>query len=149
MKNRKNVKGAIELVDDRTKVAFLALIVAQAMHSVEEYFSGLYEVFAPARFISGLISNDLSTGFVVFNVGLVLFGIWCYLARVRPSHTSARGWIGLWIIIEGGNGIGHPLLALSRGGYFPGVITAPILLVISIYLVLRISRSQSSSRAAQ
>jgi len=35
-------------------MAFLALIVAQAAHSIEEYVFRLFEVLAPARFISGL-----------------------------------------------------------------------------------------------
>ncbi|MBI5475497.1 MAG: HXXEE domain-containing protein [Ignavibacteriales bacterium] len=135
----------MKLIDTRTKFAFLALILVQAMHSFEEYVFRLYDVFIPAQVVSRLISNDLSTGFLIFNIGLILFGIWCYLARVRPSHTSASGWVWLWIFVEGGNGIGHPLLALLRGGYFPGVITAPVLLVISIYLALRIVKPKLAS----
>ena len=37
---------------------FLALILAQAGHSIEEYFTQLYDVLAPARFISGLFSSS-------------------------------------------------------------------------------------------
>jgi hypothetical protein len=131
-----------QLIDARTKFAFLTLIVIQAMHSAEEYLTRLYEVFGPARFVSSLVSDDLSTGFLIANIALVLFGIWCYVDRVRPGHRAASAWIWPWIIIEAANGIGHSLLALSRGGYFPGVITAPVLLVNSLYLAQRISRSQ-------
>jgi len=131
------VPNGRELIDIRTKYAFLALIVTQAIHSAEEYLSHLYEVLPPARFASELVSNDLATGFLILNVLLILFGIWCYIARVRKNHPSAKFWIWPWIIIELGNGIAHPVLAILRGGYFPGVITAPILLLIAIYLAVK------------
>ena len=126
----------------RTRFAFLALILTQAAHSVEEYVFRLYDVFAPARFISGLVSDNLAVGFVVFNAALVLFGLWCYAARVRTSHRSARGWIWLWVVIEFGNGVGHTALAVARGAYFPGAATAPVLLALSTFLALRMTRIQ-------
>jgi hypothetical protein len=42
---------------------FLFLILTQAAHSIEEYVTRLYQVFAPARFVSSLISNNLALGF--------------------------------------------------------------------------------------
>ncbi len=136
-------------MDRRTKFAFLGLILTQTVHSLEEYLFRLYDVFPPAQAVSRLISNDLSTGFLAFNILLILFGFWCYLTRVRIDHKSGRAWIWFWIFIEAGNGIGHPLIALLRGGYFPGVITAPLLLAISIYLGLRISQSNPPSIGTQ
>jgi hypothetical protein len=135
-------------MDARTRVAFLALILAQAAHSIEEYLSRLYEVFAPARFISGVVSDDLATGFIIVNAALVLFGLWCYVARVRAGHRSATAWVWLWIVIEFGNGIGHPVLALARGAYFPGVITAPLLLALSIYLAALMVLDQHRDQTA-
>lgn len=41
------------------KSTFLALILAQACHSVEEYVFRLYDVFPPARFVSGLFSKGV------------------------------------------------------------------------------------------
>jgi hypothetical protein len=57
-------------------------------HSTEEYVFRLFDLFAPARFVSSLVSDDLAVGFALVNAGLVLFGLWCYAARVRPSHSS-------------------------------------------------------------
>ena len=128
-------------MDSRSRFAFLILVVVQAMHSVEEYVFRLYDVFGPARFVSGLVSNDLRTGFAVVNMGLVALGIWCYLARVRPAHVSARSWVWPWLVVEGVNGIGHPVIALERGEYFPGVLTAPLLLATSLYLGIRLMRT--------
>ena len=118
--------------------AFLAVVVAQAAHSIEEYAFRLFDVFAPARFVSGLVSRDLAVGFAVANAAIVGLGLWCWLARVRPGHPSARGWAWSWTVLEGGNGIGHTLLALARGGYFPGVATAPLLLGSSLFLAWRL-----------
>jgi hypothetical protein len=45
------------------------------------------------------------------------------------------------VLVEGVNGIGHPLIALLRGEYFPGVMTAPLLLAASLYLGMRLVRT--------
>ena len=68
-------------MDPRIRWAFLALIVAQAAHSIEEYVFRLFDVFAPARFVSGLVSDDLSVGFAFGNAGLVMFGLWSVSCR--------------------------------------------------------------------
>ena len=128
----------------QSRWAFLALVVAQAAHSIEEYFFRLFDVFAPARFVSGLVSTNLAVGFVVANAALVLFGLWCYFARVRPGHPSGPVFAWFWTVLEFTNGIGHSVLALSRGGYFPGVVTAPALLGVSAYLALRLSAPSRS-----
>lgn len=130
------------MMDASARSAFLLLIVLQAAHSIEEYSFGLYEIFAPARFISGLFPGDPSMGFALANAGLVAFGLWCYVARVLPGLASARVWVWLWVVVELGNGVGHPLLAVARGGYFPGVATAPALLVVAAYLAVRLWRSR-------
>ena len=63
-------------MDLRCRAAFLALIMAQAAHSIEEGVFRLFDVLAPARFISSLLSSDLAQGFAIANIGLVLFGAW-------------------------------------------------------------------------
>jgi uncharacterized protein with HXXEE motif len=133
-------------MNPRSRSVFLALILAQAAHSVEEYVFRLYDVFAPARFISSLFSDDLATGFAIFNAGLVLFGLLCYVAWVRPGRPAARALAWLWIVIELVNGIGHPAIALAQGAYFPGVLTAPVLLALSIYLALRMTRDLAAPK---
>jgi len=135
-------------MESQSKYAFLLLILTQAAHSVEEYVWRLYDVFAPARFVSGLVTNNPATGFVIFNTTLVLFGLWCYLARVRTGHRSAKAWVWLWILIELGNGIGHTVITLARRAYFPGVITAPVLLVLSIYLAVQMLQFHRHNRTS-
>ena len=122
---------------------FLFLILAQGAHSIEEYVTRLYEVFAPARFVSGLASNNLALGFIVVNAALVTFGLWSWAVPVRSSWHAARGLVWFWTILELGNGIGHSALALSRRGYFPGVATAPLLLVFAAWMAVLQTRQRN------
>ena len=122
---------------------FLALILAQAAHSIEEYTFHLYDVLAPARIVaravSSILSGDLAAGFAVANVFFVVAGLWCYFAWVRSDHRWARGVAWFWVIVETSNGLGHLLFAARAGGYFPGVATAPVLLVLAGWLGVRLA----------
>jgi hypothetical protein len=40
----------------------------------------------------------------------------------------------MWVTIEVINGVAHPLWSLRMDAYTPGVATAPVLLVIALYL---------------
>jgi hypothetical protein len=127
-------------VERRSQFAFLFLILAQGAHSVEEYATGLYEVFAPARFVSSLVSCDLALGFLIVNAALVTFGLWCWAVPVRLGWRAARGLAWFWALLEIGNGVGHSTLALSREGYFPGLATAPLLLLLAAWLAVLLVR---------
>jgi hypothetical protein len=118
----------------RIDATFGALVLAQAAHSIEEYRGRLWESFPPVRFLTGLFSSDREIVFISLNVALVAFGVWCLLWPVRRRWPAAVGLMWGWAVIETINGVGHPLWSLRQGGYTPGVITAPILLVIALYL---------------
>lgn len=122
----------------RFQVAFGALVLVQAAHSVEEYIGRLWESFPPARFITGLISQDHERGFVVLNLLLIGFGLWCVLWPVRRGWPSAVTLAWPWVGLEVVNGTGHTLWTLGQGGYTPGVATAPVLLVLAVYLALQL-----------
>jgi hypothetical protein len=138
------LNAAATSMSPRSRSAFLALILAQAAHSIEEYVFRLFDVFAPARFVSALVSDDRAVGFALVNAGLVAFGLWCYFARVRAGHPSGRAFAWFWAGLEFANGTGHSALALSRGGYFPGVATAPLLLGVSAFLAVKLSTAARS-----
>jgi hypothetical protein len=118
----------------RLDASFIALVGIQAAHSVEEYLGRLYEVFPPARFVSGLLSQDLRLGFIIGNVVLLSFGLWCFFWPIHRRWRSAVaiGW--LWVTIEVINGVVHPLWSLLQLSYTPGVATAPLLLISALYL---------------
>jgi len=106
-------------VERRSQFAFLFLILAQGAHSIEEYVTKLYEVFAPARFVSSLVSNDLSLGFLVVNAALVTFGLWCWAVPVRSSWHAARGLVWFWTILELATASATPRLLCPEGATFP------------------------------
>ena len=124
--------GGRQLTQVRT--AFGALILGQCAHSAEEYIGRLWESFPPARFVSGLVSADLERGFLLLNLAIVVFGLWCWLWPVRRGWPAALPLAWAWVVIEIINGIGHSLWTLRHGAYTPGVATAPVLLVLATCL---------------
>lgn len=118
----------------RVRRAFLGLVIVQAFHSAEEYIFRLYEVFAPARLLSGLISSNLETGFLIINVSIVLFGAWCYWWPVRLRWSSAVPLVWFWVALETINGIGHPVWAIIETTYTPGLATSLLLLPLALML---------------
>jgi hypothetical protein len=132
----------------RFQSSFLALVAVQAAHSVEEYVGRLYDVFPPARFVSGLISHDRERGFVIANVALVTFGLYCFLGPVRRQWPSAVPLAWLWVVIELTNGITHPLWSLAQLRYTPGVATAPLLFALALYLAQQLVAGRAAPSAA-
>lgn len=136
-------------VDARTRTAFLLLVAAQAAHSIEEAAGGLYEVFAPTRWLSGIVSDDPATGFVILNLAIVLFGLWCWAVPIRRHWPVARSLAWGWVVVEICNAINHAGIALARGGYFPGVITAPLLIIAAGWLAACLKSSGSHARVVR
>jgi len=130
----------------RFQLSFLALVATQAAHSVEEYVGRLYDVFPPAQFVSGLISQDHERGFVIFNIALVTFGLWCFVWPVRKKWLLAIPLAWFWVVIELINGIGHPLWTLTEFAYTPGVVTAPILLILALYVASQLRAGHALSK---
>ena len=131
-------------MSNRSATTFGLLILAQAAHSFEEYAGRLWESFPPARFVSGLVSDDLRLGFLVGNVVLVTFGVWCYLWPVSRGWRSARAFALGWALVELVNGVGHPLWSLRQGGYTPGVATAPVLFLLAVTLLTQLRQTPAA-----
>ena len=126
------------LTATRIKWAFAALLLAQAAHLVEEYIGRFWESFPPARFLTGLVSQDREWSFVALSILLMAFMLWCLVWPVRREWPSAvyLGWA--WAIVVAINGIVHSLWSLHEGGYTPGLATAPLLLALAVYLGYRL-----------
>lgn len=118
-------------IDTRLKRNFLFLASSQALHSLEEYTFGLWEHFAPARYVSGLVSEDLPFGFAVINSIVVVLIFWSYLVPIRNGAVYAVPLVWFWAVLEAINGVGHLWFGMSSGAYFPGLYTAPFLLVFA------------------
>jgi len=132
-------------MDSRIKVTFLALVLMQMLHSVEEYVFRFYEIFPPARFLNDLVPGFTLPGFIILNTLFALFGLWCFLSNVRPGTKSARDWVWIWVVIELFNGLAHPLWAITTRGYVPGLATSPILLGLAGYLFGRLRATPEPS----
>lgn len=122
-------------MNQKTNWTFLILVLVQGLHSIEEYFGKLWESFPPARVLCGIVSDNLVTGFLIINIGLIVFGLWCWFFPIRKNYYYAQFLIWFWIILELINGIGHPIWTFLQKEYTPGMLTAPILLFLTIYLL--------------
>ena len=119
-------------------------MLAQAAHSTEESIWRLWESFPPARFVSGLISDDLERNFIFLNVCIVAFGLWCYFWPVRKQWPIALPLLWLWIVVETINGMVHPLWSVVQRGYTPGAVTAVLLLFpLALYLAKQVLASSA------
>lgn len=116
------------------KYGFLLLVLTQTLHSLEEYYFSLWTVLAPARFISALLSDDLAFGFAIINSAVVVFGFWTYLYPVSRKWASLGLFLWSWCAVELANGLAHIVFAAQAQVYFPGLYTAPLLVLLSCYI---------------
>ena len=126
---------------------FATLVVCQAAHSIEEATFGLYELLPYFTWIDTPIPGGARVAFIVGNAAFVLFGGWCYFARVKPGAPSAGGWVMLWVVIEIFNGVLHPSWSLTAGEYIPGTGTAPVLLLVALWLLWRWTHEERALEA--
>ena len=119
----------------RIKITFLLLIIFQGLHSAEEFIGNLWDVFPPAHYICGLVSSNPESGFLAINTGLLVLGLFSWFISTRNHKITFTGLIWIWVVIELINGIGHSVWSVMQKSYTPGVLTAPFLLLLSVYLV--------------
>ena len=108
----------------------LAAVLVQSAHFTEELSSAFHEKF-PALFGLPPISARL---FVLFNLSWLavwLSAAWGLSARLRVALFP------LWFLAIACvvNGVAHPSLALVSRGYFPGLITSPVVGVLGLLLL--------------
>lgn len=101
------------------------LVFARLVHAFEEYaadFLGRYPLFSLA-----------TEFFVLLHLALLLL-----LAALIPSVAHGRRWAlrlaKLWAIVEILNGANHMMIALIEWDYYPGLWTAPLLLIFGAAL---------------
>lgn len=75
--------------------------------------------------------------FIVFNV--CWLAIWILAAvGLHSGYRAAFFPVWFFAIAAVVNGIAHPFLALRAGGYFPGLLTSPLLAIVGVWLWLRL-----------
>ncbi len=119
----------------RTRVIHLFLlgISCQCAHSIEEFVTGFYVRFP--HFLG--LAPWPSEFFVTFN--LTWIALWVASA-VGVWHNLQPAYFAVWFFALGMmvNGVAHPLLAVATQGYFPGLITSPIVGIIGFVLAPRL-----------
>lgn len=121
-------------MNGKIRLAFLLLIILQAIHSAEEFICRFYEQFPPMRLIYQAAPHLAKPAFAVSNILLVCAGLVCFYYWVQPARKGARTTIWVWIIIESVNVIAHLVWAISIRGYNPGLATALLFVPLLIYL---------------
>lgn len=119
------------------RTLFAALVACQAAHSIEETTFGLYNLLPYIYWADNVVAGGALGLFIIGNTAFVAFGVWCYLARVRPGAPGAAFFVWLWALIEIFNGVLHPSWSLLVGSYIPGTVTAPVLLALALALLWR------------
>jgi len=108
---------------------FLIGLACQCLHFIEEFVTGFYLLFP--QFL-GLVAWSPEF-FVTFNLGWM--AVWLVSVVGILKHYR-MAYFPVWFFALGmfANGIGHPLLALIYGGYFPGLFTSPLVGIVGFLL---------------
>lgn len=121
-------------VERRAAARALGLaVVVQGIHFGEEAAGGFHERLGA---LLGLPEMPF-VFFVLFNVSWL--GIWMVsVPGLRAGRTAA--FFAAWFLAIAGiaNGIAHPLLALASEGYFPGLLSSPVIAAASLWLWTRL-----------
>ena len=127
---------------------YLVLGIVQALHSMEEMYTQLYDFFWTAtgifhRYLPIVPQFKISAQiFAILNMGFIVI----ILATV-PFVESNRRWAiqvaWCWAVIEVLNGLFHLSGVVLFSGYVPGALSAPLLLVVGVLLFIRLSRQRN------
>ena len=118
---------------ERVLLLYILSIALFCVHFAEEYLTGFYVDF-PALF--GMQWS--ASRFAVFNlVWLVVFALSALGVYRERSEAYV---IVIFFALFGGilNGAGHIALSLVQWRYFPGTVTAPLMLASGIILIHRL-----------
>ncbi|MEM7246710.1 MAG: HXXEE domain-containing protein [Acidobacteriota bacterium] len=105
-------------------------LLVHVLHVVEEWLTGFHVLF-PRRMD---LTPWPTAVFLGFNLAWLITWSACIPAlRARCRLALAPLWfLGLGAAI---NGVAHPALAWLAGGYFPGLISAPLVGVLGVLLL--------------
>jgi hypothetical protein len=118
---------------ERIARLFLIGLAAQCLHFMEEFVTRFNDRFPALLGLPAWSENF----FVVFN--LIWLSVWTLSAiGLQKGYRFALFPVWFFAIAAIANGIAHPLLALVARGYFPGLITSPVLGVLGLLLVPRL-----------
>jgi hypothetical protein len=129
-------RGGVRASAPRLRAAVLVAVIAalcQAAHFAEELATGFHR-----RFPALLGLEPWSPRFFV-SLNVCWLAAWA-AGALGLSVRRHAALFPLWFLGLAGiaNGVAHPLLALRSGGYFPGLVTAPVVGVAGVLLFRRL-----------
>ncbi len=121
----------------RYRTPLIVATMVQAVHFAEEAAFDFHITF-PALF--GQPPMPWS-GFVAFNLGCL--ALWS-TAAYRAVHAPLWATWAAWFLALAGvlNGVAHPAMAWIEGGYFPGLVTSPLIALACLVLVYHLSNAE-------
>ena len=133
----------------RVSIAFLSLVILQAIHSAEEFIFRFYESFPPMRLLYQDAPLLAKPAFAISNALLFFAGLICFYYWVRPVRKEARTVVWVWIIMESVNVIAHFVWAVLIRGYNAGLVTAILFVPLLLYLIHLMRRASLRGVAEQ
>jgi len=132
-----NIKFEQEKLDRILKI-FLAGIVIQSFHFIEEFLTGFHILYP--QFLG--LSPWSSEFFVGFNLSWII--IWL-VSVIGIRHYFQPAFFPLWFFAIGMtlNLVAHPLLAIANNGYFPGLTTSPFVGIFGIVLLQKLNDAKN------
>jgi formate hydrogenlyase subunit 3/multisubunit Na+/H+ antiporter MnhD subunit len=116
----------------------------QSVHFAEEWATGFHARF-PA--LLGLDPMPLAF-FVTFNLAWIV--VWIVstplLRRGRKPAFFAAWFLAIAGVL---NGVAHPMMAIASGGYFPGLITSPVIGLAGVLVWQRLKNATSEPVCAK
>lgn len=124
----------------RLRALYAFAIACQLAHFAEEIGTGFQNRFP--EFLG--LEPWPASAFSVLNIFWLV--LWVLSALLLERHFRMAVFPAWFLALAGiGNGLAHPLIALDRGGYFPGLWTAPLLGVAGVLLLRQLSRVTTSA----
>src|SRR5215472_8720079 len=130
---QRRLKPTDPATERRTIALFAVGILLQCAHFIEEYATGFYRLFPRMLGLSAWSPRF----FLIFN--LTWLAIWVWAAFAARTHSRAA-YFPIWFFALAAiaNGVAHPLLAIHAGGYFPGLVSAPFVGGVGVWLFVRL-----------
>lgn len=140
--SRGDVQGSSAQLTSAVRVVLLGVLF-QAVHFAEELATGFH-----TRFPELLGLSPFPIGFfIAFNV--TWFVVWGISALGLSARYQAA-LFPIWFLAIAcvANALAHPAFSLLSGGYFPGLITSPLVGVVGIVMLRQLSSITGQPRAA-
>ncbi len=130
------VRGNVDANKTRLRAAVRLVVVAilcQAAHFAEELATGFHQRFPE---LLGLTPWPLGF-FVSFNLFWLV--VWCLSIRGLTARLRVA-LFPLWFLGVAcvANGLAHPFFSVRTGGFFPGLVTSPLVGIVGVLLLRRL-----------